>query len=418
MQVYVGIDWSQNKHDVAFCNAAGDILARATIPHSCDGFEKLDATRAKIDVPPDTCIVGLETAHNLLIDFLWARGYSNVYVIHPHITKNARSTYSFSGAYTDRSDAGLLAEILRIGNKRLQPWTPDLPITRHIRAKVSLVHHLTRSSVRISNRLRAVLLRYYPAPLAAFTNLDAPLTLNFIHHYPSPQALAALPYDDFYAFARLHRYPRPRKLPAVFAKLQAPQPQPAPDIAIIYQEEALTLAAMLLNTVHTKKATLKQLQTLFRQHPDHLIFDSLPGAGALLAPALLAKFGDDRNRFPSPASVQALAGTCPVTRQSGKKRSVHFRRPCDHEFRYFTQQWAMRSLVKSVWANAYLQQLLPRAHSKSHAYRCLANRWLAILWKLWQTRQPYDEQYHLRRRAERTMPKTIFLQHSHVTARG
>jgi transposase len=47
---------------------------------------------------------------------------------------------------------------------------------------------------------------------------------------------------------------------------------------------------------------------------------SLPGAGELLAPSLLAKFGDDRARFPTAGSVQALAGTCPVTDQSGKKR--------------------------------------------------------------------------------------------------
>jgi len=33
--------------------------------------------------------------------------------------------------------------------------------------------------------------------------------------------------------------------------------------------------------------------------------------------------------------------------------------------------------------------------TKSHAYRCLANRWLGIIWKLWQSRELYDEAYHL-----------------------
>ena len=36
-----------------------------------------------------------------------------------------------------------------------------------------------------------------------------------------------------------------------------------------------------------------------------------------------------------------------------------------------------------------------RRLSKSEAYRCLANRWLGIIWKLWLSRQPYDEDYHL-----------------------
>jgi len=40
------------------------------------------------------------------------------------------------------------------------------------------------------------------------------------------------------------------------------------------------------------------------------------------------------------------------------------------------------------------------------AFRRLANRWLAIAWKLWQSRQPYDEAYHLQQRAQRSKPQT------------
>jgi len=83
MEVYTGIDWSESKHAVAFMNEAGAILAQITIPHTPDGFQRLDATRQKLDVAADECLVGLETSHNLLIDFLWARGYTQVYVIPP-----------------------------------------------------------------------------------------------------------------------------------------------------------------------------------------------------------------------------------------------------------------------------------------------------------------------------------------------
>ncbi len=69
------------------------------------------------------------------------------------------------------------------------------------------------------------------------------------------------------------------------------------------------------------------------------------------------------------------------------------------------QQWAKASLSQSVWANAYWQRVQPRCRSTSHAYRCLGNRWLAILWKCWQTRQPYDEAYHLQRRAARNQTR-------------
>jgi transposase len=157
--------------------------------------------------------------------------------------------------------------------------------------------------------------------------------------------------------------------------------------------------------VRSKNAALRELRVLFKQHPDHDIFDSLPGAGEFLAPALLVKFGDDRQRFPAAASVQALAGTCPVTDWSGKRRVIKFRRACDREFRDIAQKWAIASKPESLWATTYWSQVRPHCDSDSHAYRCLANRWLAIAWKLWQTRRVYDEAYHLQQRAKHSKPR-------------
>lgn len=407
MEVYIGIDWSESKHDVMFMNEAAAVLALFTIPHSPDGFHKLDATCRQQGFHVDDCLIGLETAHNLLIDFLWARGYTQVYVIPPSVTKSQRKRYRQSGAYTDVDDAYLLADLLRTDKHRLQPWRPDLPLTRHMRAKVSLLLHLTRSNLRLTNRLRAVLLRYYPGIVGVFSKLHIPITLEFIRAYPTPQAAAALSFDEFRTFARQHRYTQLKKLPGCFARLQTAQPQAAPEIVHIYQEEAVALAALLLDIVRLEKATQKELNELFVQHPDHQIFASLPGVGDLLAPALLVKFGDDRQRFPTPGSVQALAGTCPVTERSGNRKIVKFRKACDREFRYITQQWALHAKDESVWANAYYRQVLARTGSKSHAQRCLANRWLSILWTLWQTGEPYDEAYHLRQRAERSKPKNV-----------
>ena len=147
-----------------------------------------------------------------------------------------------------------------------------------------------------------------------------------------------------------------------------------------------------------------EIRKLFAVHPDASIFGSLPGVGARLAPALLAKFGDNRQRFPTAQTLQSVAGTCPYTKQSGKRKYVLFRRACDREFRQIAQQWAKASLDQSVWANTYFQMVRPRCKSTSHAYRCLANRWLAIAWRIWQDGVPYDENLHLRQHALRAKP--------------
>jgi transposase len=399
MRVYIGIDWSENKHDIVFMNEAGVAIARLTITHTVEGFLELETACAALDVAPADCLVVLETAHNLLIDFLWSRQYSQVYVIPPSVVKANRGRQGQSGARTDADDAFLLADILRTDRGRLQPWHPDRLLTRQIGAQVSLIAHLTRDVVRSSNRLRAVLLRYYPAALHVFSSVQTQIALAFIQAYPTPQAAAALTFADFQHFTAEQGYSRPARVRANFARLQGSYPQAAPDTVTVFQREAVQLSRLLLHLVRDKGEAQRHLTTLFLQHPDAPIFDSLPGAGELLAPALLAKFGDDRQRFPSPASVQALAGTCPVTAASGKSRSVRFRRACDRAFRDMAQKWARASLSESVWANAYWQQVRPRCASNSHAYRCLANRWLSIAWTLWQKHELYDETYHLQQRA-------------------
>jgi transposase len=182
----------------------------------------------------------------------------------------------------------------------------------------------------------------------------------------------------------------------LYAHLSRPCLEPDPVIVLAYQPEIAFLAQLLLRLVLQKTAAIRQVQQHFNQHPDAHLFDSLPGAGELLAPKLLIMFGDHRQRFPTPETIQCLAGTCPVTDQSGKKRRVYFRHACNRDYRHAVQQFAKSSTMQAPWAASYFSQALARGMSNSHAYRCLANRWLVIIWKLWQTRQPYDEEYHLK----------------------
>ena len=407
MRLYIGIDWSQSKHDLCFLNQAGASLAQITIPHSQEGFWQIETIRQKLGVDVADCHIGLETAHTILVDFLWDQRYTQLYILPPNKVKSSRGRFRQSAARNDPSDALLIADILRTDHPRLQAWQPDDPLTRQIRAKIGFVSFLTRRIVALTNRQRTLLLRYYPAAAELFSALNIPIAQHFIRAFPSPQEAARLDLEDFQAFARQHRYTQYRQIPAIVAKLDQPYPQADPEIILACQQEAQVLAAILLEMIASKMTMLREVKALFAQHPDQEIFASLPGTGDYLQPALLAKFGDDRNRFPSASRVQALAGTCPVTISSGKRKQVRFRKSCDREFRHIVQQWARSSLRKSVWANAYYARIRPHADSESHAYRCLANRWLAVLWRLWQDRTPYDEAYHLKQRALRSQPRAI-----------
>ena len=404
MIVYIGIDWSKDKHDIIFMNKQGGHILHLIIAHSPEGFERFNTEREKMGVSPEECVVGIETHHNLFLDYLSSHGYQQIYVLPPFQVSRSRGRHRASGASSDKSDAGVIADMLRTDRRRLIPWRPDNPLTQQIASRVSLQRFLTRSIIQVTNRLRMALWRYNPNATRVFSKLDAQIALQFIIAYPTPEHAEQLTYQAFLRFVKQHRYPNPKKLPACFARLQKPQPQADQATVLAFQDEAVRLSKLALQLVRERVTTEGEIRKLFADHPDASIFDSLPGAGDRLAPALLAKFGDNRQRFPTAQTLQSVAGTCPYTKQSGKRKYVLFRRVCDHEFRQITQQWAKASLDQSVWANTYFQLVQPRCKSTSHAYRCLANRWLAIAWRTWQDGVPYDETLHMRRHALRAKP--------------
>lgn len=405
---YFGIDWSEDHHNLAIKNEAGSLITLIEFKHTVQGFEQIEGERRKLGVPASECLVAIETSHSLLVDFLLDRGYI-VYIVPPQSTDGYRNRQRSSGAHTDDSDATLLSSIMRTDRDSHRRLRPDTPLTQQMLAQVRLIELLRCSTQRQANQLRAVLFRVYPQALGLFGDLTAQISLQFLITYPTAQAAQTLSLGAFEAFCRAHHYSRTDLISQRYAHLIEPAPQAAPAAVQAYRDQVCILAELLLPQVRRRNEALVQLGRLFTQHPDASIFDSLPGAGDLLAPSLLVKFGDHRDRFPTSASVQALAGTCPVTKRSGKrKKIIHFRRGCDKEFRRITQQFARSSARRSGWARAYLKEIHARCASNSHAYRCLANRWLAVIWRMWQDGKPYDEEYHLQQRARRRRPKPSY----------
>jgi len=145
------------------------------------------------------------------------------------------------------------------------------------------------------------------------------------------------------------------------------------------------------------------------EHPDAALFLALPGAGAALAPRLLVAFGSDRQRFQTAAELQTLSGVAPVTKRSGKRRTVHRRWACPKFLLQTFHEFAMCSRKKSVWAKAFY--LLQRSHGKGHhaALRSLAFKWIRILFRCWKTNTPYSEMRYLQSLQRSNAPLLAFL---------
>ena len=158
-------------------------------------------------------------------------------------------------------------------------------------------------------------------------------------------------------------------------------------------------AAPALRAVHlasVPRLDCRRIEELFASHPDSGLFGSLPGAGPKLAPRLLSEVGSNLALHDDAQGLQCVAGTAPVSFQSGKIKKANIRRACNRSLRHAVHLFAHKSTENCIWARTCYDTR--RAKGKSHAQslRCLGQRWLKIIWKMWQTRACYDAELHLK----------------------
>src|SRR6266545_761664 len=130
------------------------------------------------------------------------------------------------------------------------------------------------------------------------------------------------------------------------------------------------------------------------EHPDAEIFTSLPRSGRISAAQVLAEWGDCRPAYDGPDAVAALAGIVPVTKTSGKHRTVSFRWACNKRFRQAICTLADNSRHASPWAAKVYADAIARGCDHPHAIRVLARAWVRVIWRCWVDQVPYDPAKH------------------------
>jgi transposase len=129
----------------------------------------------------------------------------------------------------------------------------------------------------------------------------------------------------------------------------------------------------------------------FNQHPDAGIITSFPGIGALTGARVLAETGDDRSRFKDAKGLKAYAGSAPVTRASGKGRSVTHRHIKNSRLAAAGYAWAFSALTSSPGARQHYARRRDAGDRHNAALRNLYNRFLGCLHHCLNTRQHYNE---------------------------
>ena len=142
------------------------------------------------------------------------------------------------------------------------------------------------------------------------------------------------------------------------------------------------------------KAIGQSVTARLGEHPDSVTFTSLPRSGQINAAQVLAEWGDCREAYDGPDAVAALAGVTPVTKASGKHRSVEFRWACNKRFRQALTTFADNSRHASPWAAQIYNAARASGKDHPHAIRILARAWVRVIYRCWLNSQPYDPAKH------------------------
>jgi transposase len=388
----LGLDRSDRKADLHFILTADGQRASQTIDTSPEAlWEWLLHLRQQY--PQARVALCLEQPASHLIAFLEAYEWITLYPINPITLQKYREAFVTSRAKDDAKDARYLAELLFNHYDKLKAWAPEDSQTRAIQQLVFHRRAVVDERTALTNRLKALLKQYFPQALVlGGEDLWRPLAIRFLLKWSSLQAVQKAKPEKLKEFYYLNGSRSAKLMEQRLSLIQ--KAVPATDDPAIINSFALRvqlICRQLQDVVTTIKTFDEQMAQAFKDHDDHALFASLPGAGPVLAPRLLASLGSQRERYDTAANLQHYTGIAPVTKQSGGKCHIHRRYLCPKFHRQSFHEYAKESILWSRWAAAYYFQQRTKGSQHHTAVRALAFKWQRVIWRCWMDRKPYEE---------------------------
>ena len=385
-----------NPPHIGILSTAQQLLARRRISDDAAGLAALLALLAEHGDTPDAPVpVAIETPR-LLVACLRATG-RKVYPVNPMAAARYRDRHSVAGKKSDRGDSFVLANVLRTDLHAHRPLPADTELAQAIAVLARAQQDAVWDRTQACNRLRSHLREYYPAFLAAFAPLKGGITRPearaVLAAAPTPADAAKLTLTQLRA--ALKKAGRSRGTDTEAARLrEAFRTEQMRQLPLVEQAMGRQALALLrqLDAACAAADDLEHAATeSFNQHPDAGIITSFPGLGALAGARVLAETGDDRSRFSDAKGLKAYAGAAPITRASGKTRSVTRRRVKNNRLNAAGYIWAFSALTASPGARAHYDRRRDAGDRHAAAQRNLFSRLLGCLHHCLITGKHYDE---------------------------
>jgi transposase len=400
---FAGVDWGSEKHQVCLLDAQGTIAGEREFPHSGEGLAELGDWLISIAGAASVVAVAIEVPHGPVVDALIDRGFV-VYAINPKQLDRLRDRFSVAGAKDDRRDAYVQADGLRTDRRlfrRLQVADPRLI---ELRAWSRLAEELGAERVRLSNRMRHQLWRYYPQMQKLTKDLAAPWFLELWAIASTPAKAGRLRKSTVERLLKQHRIRR-MDAETVLCILREPAIKVAEGVAEAASIHIRSLVARLrivnrelreaerkLDELCTAVSEIEQTLGESLQRRDVAILRSMPGIGRINLGTLLSEASGPLSRRDY-EGLRTLSGAAPVTKRSGKSLIVVRRYAAHVRLRDTVYHWARVATQRDPKCRARYTALRNRGHSHGRALRGVADRLLALVCVLLQRQTLFDPHF-------------------------
>lgn len=396
-RIFAGVDWASEEHTMSILDASRNEIENKAYPHSGAGLNQLaDRLSALSKGDPSTVAIGIETPHGAVVETLVERGFA-VFSLNPKQMDRFRDRHCVSGAKDDRRDAYVIADAVATDMKKFHRVRLSGPQLIRLRQLCRSTEDIKQNQNQACNQLRDLLNRYFPQMLALCTGVNEPWFWDLLEKAPLPKQAAALSASKIQKILTAHRI---RRIDGhkVREALQVPALHLAPGGAEAASEHVLVLLPQLRLYHDLRKHNESRIEAVLEEmgsdenlaeHRDVNILRSLPGVGQCIAATMLAEASQalaERDYH----ALRSYAGVAPVTRRSGKGKSVVMRKACNQRLRNAFYHWARVSVQHDPRSNLHYANLRAKGHSHGRATRGVADRLLSMLFAMLRNGTVYD----------------------------
>lgn len=385
----------------------GKVLGERVFAHTGTGIAELctwllETTGAE----PSAISVAIEVPHGAVVETLLERGMI-VHSINPKQMDRFRDRFTVAGAKDDRRDAHVLGDSLRTDAKCFRLLRLDDAKVIELREWSRMVDDLQHERVRLSNRVRQQLIRYYPQMLELADDVASDWFLALWELVPTPAIASRIREKKISTLlieSRIRRFDAKHVLSTLRQKplTVAPGTTEAATAHIASVAERLRLLNRQIKDAHRRLDQLtselaggdeEEAPGQNREQHDVEILRSLPGVGRIVLATLLAEASQPLGERDYHA-LRNLGGVAPVTKNSGKRRGkrsiVVMRNACSLRLRNALYHWARVASVYDPKSAAAYAELRKRGHSHGRALRTVADRLLAVACAMLRDRTLFD----------------------------